>query len=162
MEIIVISDSHGRNKEVIDYLAKYEDPDMIFYLGDYIEDGEEIRNSLSIETIMVRGNGDFFSAYKDDELVEIEGINIFLTHGHIYNVNLGLDNLIYRAQELDADIALFGHTHIPINIRENGIYIMNPGSPSFPRGGAFEKTLGKINIGDHINMEIINIEKKIV
>lgn len=159
MNILVISDTHSRNDEIIGYISKYEDPDMIFYLGDYVEDGEEISNMLNVETVIVRGNGDYFSPYEDDELIEINGINIFLTHGHIYSVDFNLDRLIYRAKELDADIALFGHTHIPINIKEDGIYIMNPGSPSFPRGGSFNKTFGKINIEDHINIEIINIEE---
>ena len=33
--------------------------------------------------------------------------------------------------ELGVDMILFGHTHIPIDIEEDGIKIMNPGSPSF-------------------------------
>lgn len=162
MKIFVISDTHGRNKEITEYLLKSEKPDLILHLGDYVEDGEKISELLGIETIMIRGNGDYFSQYEGDELIDINGIRIFLTHGHIYNVDYTLDNIIYKAKEVKADIVLFGHTHIPLNIKEDGVYIMNPGSPSFPRGGNFEKTFGVINIGDTMDIKIINIEEDIM
>lgn len=162
MKIFVISDTHGRNEEIIEYLLKCEEADIIFHLGDYAEDGERIAEALGIETIIIRGNGDYFSQYEDDELIEVNGRKIFLTHGHNYNVDYSLDNIIYRAKELEADIALFGHTHIPINIKENGVHIMNPGSPTFPRGGSFDKTFGIINIEDTIDINIINIEEDII
>src|SRR5699024_300913 len=160
MKIFVISDTHGSNKGIIDYISKLENPDIILYLGDYVEDGEKISEELGVETIIVRGNGDYFSKYKDDELIEVNQKKIFLTHGHQYKVKYNLDRIIYKGEEVGADIILFGHTHIPINTKENGIYIMNPGSPAFPRGRSFEKTFGIIHINNSISMEIINIEDK--
>lgn len=157
MKIIVISDTHSRNEEILGELLKIEKPDMIFHLGDYVEDGEKIVKELGVDSLIVKGNGDYYSQYNEDEIVGIKGKKIFLTHGHRYNVRYNIDNLIYKGQEVGADIVLYGHTHVPINIKENGMHIMNPGSASFPRGMSYEKTYGVINIGDAINIKIVKI-----
>ncbi|MCI5523319.1 MAG: metallophosphoesterase [Spirochaetales bacterium] len=61
---------------------------------------------------------------------------IFFTHGHHYGIYSGTDSLLDAAKELDCDIALFGHTHLPYNQFEKPrTMILNPGSISLPRGG---------------------------
>lgn len=158
MKIIVVSDTHGRINEFINKLNNMEKPDLIIHLGDYVEDGEEIQNIIKVKTVIVKGNGDYFNQnYKEDMLLEVEGKKIFLTHGHRYNVRNRIDNLLYKCEELKADIALFGHTHIPIILEESGIMIMNPGSASYPRGNSIDKTFGIIEIDGEINMTIERI-----
>src|SRR5699024_4567612 len=130
MKIIVISDTHGKNKNILNHILGVEKPDILFHLGDYTEDGEIISNKLGVDSIIVKGNGEYGSNYKEDELIELKGKKIFLTHGHKYNVRFTLDNIIYKGKEMGADIVLYGHTHVPINIIEDGMHIMNPGSPS--------------------------------
>ena len=51
-----------------------------------------------------------------------------MCHGHKYRVKLGIYSLLLRAKELNADIALFGHTHEKLLEKEDGIIILNPGS----------------------------------
>lgn len=158
MKIIVVSDSHGNNKYVLEKLLEMEKPDMLFYLGDYVDDGEIISKALGIESIIVKGNGDYFNRkYKEDELVEIKNKKIFLTHGHKYNVESGLTNLYYKGLELGADIVLFGHTHIPIIEIKEDIIIMNPGSAFIPRTPDGIKTFGLLDIEEKINPKIIKI-----
>lgn len=159
MKIVVVSDTHGNNKEVIEKISEMERPDLLFHLGDYIEDGIKICTALGIDTIMVKGNGDRGNRiYNEDELIEISGKKIFLTHGHRYDVRYGITNLYYKALELNVDMVLFGHTHVPINIEENGIIFMNPGSPSIPRTQSKAKTIGLIDINDKIYTKIIEIK----
>lgn len=159
MKIVVVSDTHGNNKEVIEKISEMERPDLLFHLGDYIEDGIKICTALGIDTIMVKGNGDQGNKiYNEDELIEISGKKIFLTHGHRYDVRYGITNLYYKALELNVDMVLFGHTHVPINIEENGIIFMNPGSPSIPRTQSKAKTIGLIDINDKIYTKIIEIK----
>lgn len=159
MKIVVVSDTHGNNKEVIEKISEMERPDLLFHLGDYIEDGIKICTALGIDTIMVKGNGDQGNRiYNEDELIEISGRKIFLTHGHRYDVRYGITNLYYKALELNVDMVLFGHTHVPINIEENGIIFMNPGSPSIPRTQSKAKTIGLIDINDKIHTKIIEIK----
>lgn len=158
MKIIVISDTHGNNKDIFKKISEIEKPDFIFHLGDYVEDGIKISKAFGIETIIVRGNGDMgLTKYNEDELIEIKGKKIFLTHGHKYNVSNSLTNLYYKALELGADLVLFGHTHIPINIKENNIIVMNPGSPTLPRGNNRTKTFGVVEIKNEIETKIIEI-----
>ena len=38
-----------------------------------------------------------------------------------------------EANSVAADIALYGHTHIPEIHKKNGLWVMNPGSLSYPR-----------------------------
>lgn len=157
MRIAVISDTHGINKYIIEALVSIEKLDMLIHLGDYVDDGEKISKILGIPITIVKGNGDPHSNYNENELIEVKGKKIFLTHGHRDNVVRNLDTLYYKALEMGADIALFGHTHVPVNIVYDDIIIMNPGSPSQPRGDSFTRTFGLIDIGEKINTEIRTI-----
>ena len=50
-------------------------------------------------------------------------------------MNYGFENLCYSAREIECDIVLFGHTHMPFDEDFDGVRVMNPGSISLPRGG---------------------------
>ncbi|HLS53338.1 MAG TPA: YfcE family phosphodiesterase, partial [Tissierellaceae bacterium] len=113
MRILAVSDTHGRCEGIIKEVKNREKFDLLFHLGDYVEDGDKIAQELDIPAVIVRGNGDFYSHYQDEELVEFSGKTIFLTHGHMYNVRFDISNLYYRGRELGADLILFGHTHVP-------------------------------------------------
>lgn len=158
MVIYVVSDTHGHVEGFLDKLEEIGRPDRIFFLGDYIEDVEKMENVLGQEIIAVKGNNDFLdNKYNYEELIEIEGYKIFLTHGHLYDVNFDISNLYYRAEELGADLVFFGHTHRPIKVEENGITILNPGSPSFPRTRSGEKTFIKLTIDNGLKYEFVEV-----
>ena len=158
MRILVISDTHGKVDEALKLIKNMEKPDLIIHLGDYVEDGEYIERETGIKVELVRGNGDFYNKkYEDDRVLEIGGKRIFLTHGHKYRVKYDVLSLLYRAEELEADIVLFGHTHVPLIVKENNILIMNPGSISFPRGYKSPKTYGIIEINEGVNVSIEKI-----
>lgn len=158
MKILVVSDTHGKNKKLIDQVKKQEKPDLLFHLGDYVGDGLIIAKSLGIGSIIVLGNGDHpSSGFKEEEVIEIKGKKIFLTHGHKLGVSLNLNRILYRAKELGVDIALFGHTHIPIIEKIDDIIVMNPGSTSFPRGFSNKRTFAIIDIGNEISTKIIEM-----
>lgn len=158
MRILIISDSHGNIDDVLRKIKTMEKSDMLFHLGDYVEDGIRLKEQLNIPTIIVRGNGDQSRTdFNDDELVEIKGKKIFLTHGHKYDVRFDILKLYYKAQEVGADYILFGHTHVPIIERVENTVIMNPGSPFLPRGYNKKKTFGMIIIGSSIEEKIIEI-----
>ncbi len=157
MRIVVISDTHGKYKDITNAILSMEKPDMLIHLGDYTDDGEEISKILGIPIVIVKGNCDLDSEYKNSELIELKGKKLFLTHGHNYDVKFTLDRLFYKALEMDADIVLFGHTHKPMNNVYDNVLILNPGSPSMPRGGSKTKTFGLIEIGKDIHGEILTI-----
>lgn len=65
--------------------------------------------------------------------MKIENKKFFITHGHKYGVKMGLNNIFYKGKESEVDAVLFGHTHIKIISKEDGLWIINPGSPFLPK-----------------------------
>ncbi len=97
--------------------------------------------------------------YKKEELVRVRDKKILLTHGHQYNIKNELQRLYHHGLEKKADIILFAHTHIPYLNIEGEVLIMNPGSPTFPRGGSNIGTYGLLNIGSEITAEIVKCQQ---
>lgn len=158
MKILVLSDTHGKidcfNK-IYDVIAR---KDLIIHLGDNTKDIEELKKYFKGDIHNVKGNCDYMdNTTLEEKIINIEGKKIFLTHGHRYGVKRDLNTIYYKVQELGADIALFGHSHVPVSIRHNNILLFNPGSISLPRGGS-EKSYGIIEIKDKVMANIINIE----
>ena len=146
MKIIFISDIHGikTNIELIEKKIKYEKFDKLVVLGDlfynyynslkdcdvsYIKDFLERYKDI---IICLRGNCDFdndleilsFPIISPLEYLAVDNLDIYLTHGHIYNDN-NWDK--YNT------ILIFGHYHIPSIKKENNIIFINPGSISLPK-----------------------------
>ena len=127
---LVISDVHGRTSAVHSIMEQNTQIDIIIFLGDGRDSLYHIESFYPNKTFYcVLGNCDF-CAGSDEDFITIAGKNIFLTHGHKYNVKSDreLYSLKKRGALLGADIILFGHTHIPHISEEDGIYFMNPGA----------------------------------
>ncbi len=145
MKAIVFSDSHNSVWLMDELIKKYESKiDCIIHLGDCTEDTLDFEISGK-KIFQVRGNNDYDSLYPSEKVITLSGKRIYMTHGHRQRVYFGTDTLYYTAAQEQADIALFGHTHIPYLENEGGIIVMNPGSISLPRGGN-EKTFGFITV----------------
>ena len=85
----------------------------------------------------MRGNCDFFANdTKVDEFLVLEDYKLWLTHGHKYIQWKVTADLGYWAKALDQDIVVFGHTHVPLCEYYGDTLLINPGSPSRPRGGS--------------------------
>ena len=113
-----------------------QDTDHILHLGDVEEDVRKIQAlypSLSIRS--VRGNCDFGSKSKPVDIVELGCARILFCHGHTMFVSAGTEYLENAAREAGCNVALYGHTHVSYCRYKDGLYIMNPGSPSSPRDG---------------------------
>ena len=50
---------------------------------------------------------------------------VLLTHGHYYNVTVGVERLKEEARERGIDIAMFGHTHRP-SLKPSSFVILPP------------------------------------
>lgn len=129
MRILVLSDSHGDRYNVERVMKMHSNADRIFHLGDGVSDIERYIESLqSTKFVRVKGNCDFGSDLNAYELVTVSGKKIYLTHGYQERVKYTTDFLAYTAREHEAQIALYGHTHIQKVEYDNGLYIFNPGS----------------------------------
>lgn len=62
------------------------------------------------------------------------GHKIFFTHGHRYSLYNGTDAVTAACRDADAEVAVFGHTHVPSwEVKYPCISVINPGSCSRPR-----------------------------
>ncbi len=106
-----------------------EMPDEIIHLGDHISDAQDLSYALpDIEILRVPGNCDYASVEQPSILTELGGVRIFLTHGHLFGVKLGVRRLLLQAKAVGAQIALFGHTHRSMCECRDGIWLLNPGA----------------------------------
>ena len=60
--------------------------------------------------------------------MDIDGVKIFITHGHLYSVKQILLELEKVAEKYKVNAVCFGHTHIPYLNEKLGIKYFNPGA----------------------------------
>lgn len=134
MKIVVVSDTHGdlswfeRAKHIFD------GADCVFHLGDVVSDAKKLEEKLSCPVHYVSGNCDIASGADKEILINVGAVKIFATHGNRYRVENDLYALSAQARSVEADICLYGHTHVPDVTNFYGVWFVNPGSPSRPRG----------------------------
>jgi putative phosphoesterase len=133
VRIGVVSDSHGDLYLLDRAINMMGELDLIIHLGDHYKDIIKVNEKYNKPIEYVVGNNDYKGTADYEKTISIKGKKIFLTHGHRYGVYYGLERLHFKALEEEADIVLYGHTHIQ-NIERNGdmLYI-NPGSTYIPR-----------------------------
>ena len=134
-KILIISDTHGREYALTEVLNKEGEPDFLIHAGDTSGHEDRIRDMVSCPFKTVLGNNDYSFLLKYEEVFEYEGYTFYLTHGHRQSVWSGTDRLIYRGIEADANVIIYGHTHIPeVGFDdEYGVWLVNPGSLTYPR-----------------------------
>ena len=124
----VFSDTHANTARMVEAVRALR-PDCLIHLGDLVRDTEVLRREFpELPLHRVCGNCDIGSGAPDRLVVELGPVKLFLTHGHLYNVDWSLDYLVYAAQEAGARAALFGHTHEALNVEIGGVQVMNPGT----------------------------------
>ncbi len=110
LKVCVCSDSHG-NAASIDRMLLREQPDVLLFLGDGLQDLNTLPPERGCKRYVVAGNCDFGSGESEMRLVHLENVRILMLHGHRAAVKTGLLRLSLLAQEHRADIAVYGHTH---------------------------------------------------
>ncbi|MDO5397332.1 MAG: metallophosphoesterase [bacterium] len=134
---LVFSDSHGSINNCEDVINHFQNQiSGIIHAGDYARDAEDLESIYKdIPVYYVHGNTDYMSRAPGDLTFEIDGVRIFLTHGHEYFVKKelcsGYGTLLRKAKEERADLCIFGHTHISTMQRNIGVTLLNPGSIRF-------------------------------
>lgn len=134
MKILVISDTHRRDR-LVEAIWQREAPcDLVLCAGD--AEGSEADFAALVAPapfLSVRGNNDFFADLPEEREIPLGPFRCLLTHGHRYHVSLSEDLLVEEARARGDDIMIYGHTHRPVLHREQGILVCNPGSVGWPR-----------------------------
>lgn len=128
MKAAVFSDTHTNTAPMVEAVRRCR-PDIIIHLGDHDRDTEVLREEFpQIPLYNVRGNCDLAATAPEREIVPMGPVKAFITHGHLYNVNHGIDSLVYAAEEAGCKIAMFGHTHAVLQQDVGGVRVINPGT----------------------------------
>lgn len=137
MRIIVISDTHGNYRVLRQIIQKHaREAQLFLFAGDGQRELDDILLEFQRLTVYaVRGNCDFASTLPASRVVQEGDTRIFLTHGDRLGVKYGTQALLTAARENQAQIAVYGHTHVAACVYEQGIYLFNPGSAHSPRTG---------------------------
>lgn len=148
MRVVVISDTHKNFFILRQIVEKHlKEAAMFLILGDSEKELDDLLGIYpNLPYRYVRGNCDLASFSPIADVADVDSVRIFMTHGHHYDVKSGLDRLIQAAKEENCTVALYGHTHVKVTKYQEGIHIMNPGSPAEPRDG--QASYGIIDIQD--------------
>lgn len=134
MKILIISDSHGSDKNVETAIRKEGPLDALLHLGDSQGSKEYIQKLAECPVHMVAGNCDYFSRLPIVRIVEFGKYRIMMTHGHYHYVSVGPQDLLEEAKANHCNIVIYGHTHRPVMDGTDGeVLVLNPGSISYPR-----------------------------
>lgn len=145
MKVLVVSDSHS-GLSFMRAWAKLIHPRLMIHLGDYFDDAEALTEQLpGSRLIQVPGNCDMYRMFsiRPEILFEkIDGVGIYLTHGHRHRVKSGTGALLADARKAKADVVLYGHTHREECYQtQDGMWVMNPGSC-----GSYSGSVGLLEI----------------
>jgi hypothetical protein len=130
MRIVVTSDVHLRTANLIDIVERHmEDADLFINLGDSEDEVDSLLQLYpNIKMERVAGNCDWYSKLPAVKIIEVAGKRVMFAHGHTFMVKHGYQAIEQRAREEKVDICLFGHTHVPYEKYDDGIYYLNPGA----------------------------------
>lgn len=144
MKAVIVSDSHGLTTE-LEMIAKlHGEADVFIHCGDSeLQPTDEAIQPYRV----VKGNCDFHKHFPNELMINFGDKNIFVTHGHLYDVKMELRLLYYRALEKEANIVCFGHSHLLGAEMIDNILFINPGSLRLPRNRR-EKTYAVVEMTD--------------
>ncbi len=133
VKILICSDTHRVNDNFYRMLEEVPSVDLIIHCGDAEGTECEMEAIAGCEFEVVSGNNDFFTILPKERVLDIKGNKILVTHGHYYSVSAGYERLAEEAASRGCNMAFFGHTHLPYMGEMNGVFLVNPGSLTYPR-----------------------------
>ncbi|MFJ7971153.1 metallophosphoesterase family protein [Psychrobacillus sp. NPDC096389] len=131
MKILVMSDTHRDTETMERVIDHWTDVDAVIHCGD----SELPTSYFEHKSVhIVQGNCDMDGAFPEEVILQIENETILIVHGHRHQVKTTLMPLKYRADEVQASVVCFGHSHLLGAELQNDILYINPGSLHKPRG----------------------------
>ena len=132
MKIGLISDTHIPNRaknlpqSFVDWFVE-EKVEMIIHCGD-VTDKRLLEFLKEIADVkVVRGNTDYYD-FPRELFLDAEGWKLYVFHSSEVYPRGDVYKLYKIGSEKNADIVVFGHTHIPLFTKVGDIFLLNPGS----------------------------------
>lgn len=151
MKWMIASDIHGSAYYCRKLIEAFEEEKAgrLVLLGDILYHGPRndlpkeyapkavaaMLNGMKDRLLCIRGNCDAevdqmmleFPILAEYAVIEAGNRLVYLTHGHIYNID-------HPLPMQTGDMMIYGHTHIRMMEERHGIVFCNPGSVSIPKG----------------------------
>lgn len=175
MRVLIASDIHGRINSARKLEAAFlrVRPARMILLGDYLYNGPRngvpydydpmgvavILNKFASLIIGVRGNCDsrideslLHWSFADSRVININGFRCDLIHGDL------LTSEIVSVER--GDILMYGHTHVPMLKKTDGVVYFNPGSVAFPKQD-YPPSYGLMD-GEHLEIRSLNDDQPLM
>jgi uncharacterized protein len=156
MRVVVLSDTHAprRWKSCPPAVAaQLRTADLILHAGDVCTASvlDELAEYATVTAVVGNNDGPDVAEWGATETAELcaEGLRIAMIHdsgpaaGRLSRM---------RAQFPEADLVVFGHSHIPLDAAGGGLRIFNPGSPTDRRRQP-HGTLGVLHVADGVLLD---------
>jgi putative phosphoesterase len=134
----------------------FKDVELILHAGDIVELSvlDELRALAPVEA--VAGNMDdpeVHARLPQKKIMTLGRYRVGLTHGK-YKIDVQREMI--RKEFDSVDLIVYGHSHTPFWGQIDGVYFLNPGSPTDKRHAPYN-SVAVLEIGDALHAEIIRI-----
>lgn len=152
MTLALVSDAHGARRKMDALLTVLPAVDAMCFLGDMDADAEYLDWGLReyqprADFYAVSGNNDPFSQRPRTLMLDFGGAKTLLTHGHLFRgIRQSPARLAEHARRLGCALAMYGHTHVPLDETIDGVRIVNPGALTLGRWALLTITCGDIAV----------------
>lgn len=151
VRVLVLADTHAprRWKACPPRVAEHlQHADVILHAGDVCTATvlDELSRYAPVHAVLGNNDGPEVAAWGAPETLELDldGLRVAMIHD-----SGKADGRAARMRNRfpNADLVVFGHSHIPMDLTESGVRIFNPGSPTDRRRQP-HGTLGELHIQD--------------
>ena len=130
--------------------------DLILHAGDIVELSvlDDLRAIAPVQAVAGNMDGPEVQAQLPfKRIIRIGNYTTGLIHGK-YNIDVQKDMI--RKEFDDVDLIVYGHSHTPFWGKIDGVYFLNPGSPTDKRLAPYN-SVAILEAGDELHAEIIRI-----
>ncbi len=143
--MLVVADTHW-TEPPCDHGLPVDAHDVVVHAGDHVST-EALALYDDVDLHAVRGNADVSGVearLPAETTFQVGDVAVGVVHGHQQRSE---DELRYLALDLDVDLLVHGHSHTPRFDTSGGVALLDPGSPTLPRGG-FPPTYVELDVED--------------
>ncbi len=147
--VVVLADTHirrGSTRRLSDAAYRHlERAELILHAGDVVVDDvlAELSGFATVHAVLGNNDLELVGLLPETRMLELDGVRVAMVHDS--GPSTGRAGRL-RRRFPDADVVVFGHSHIPADTEGlDGQILFNPGSPTERRAQP-QRTLGTIDL----------------